>query len=237
MRAGYAQAPGGVAQFGLQRKFFTPMTSLPHPPEEEKPKLKKLRIRPDAAALYPIVKTRVSPTEQKQFQDLAEAAGKKPGTLLRELIQAHIAGGVVPVRETGPAKKIAPAAHAELERFELRLAAFMKSEVKRRAQAEEMSSSEWVSALIQTVLMDEPVLTDREIEIVSHANRQLAALGRNLNQISRSMNRAELIGVGFNKEEILTLEGIQLLKSQIRKLRESMLSLVRARNRAWGIEP
>ena len=237
MRAGYAQAPGGVAQFGLQRKFFTPMISLPHPPEEEKPKLKKSRIRPDAAALYPIVKTRVSPAEQKQFQDLAEAAGKKPGTLLRELIQAHIAGGVVPVRETGPAKKIAPAAHAELERFELRLAAFMKSEVKRRAQTEEMSSSEWVAALIQTVLMDEPVLTDREIEIVSHANRQLAALGRNLNQIARSMNRAELIGVGFNKEEILTLEGIQLLKSQIRRLRESMLSLVRARNRAWGIEP
>lgn len=239
MRAGYAHTPGGVAQFGFQCKFSPLMTSLPLPPEEEKPKLKKPRIRPDAAALYPIVKTRVSPAEQKQFQDLAEAAGKKPGTLLRELVQAHIAGGVMPMRDrdTSPAKKIAPAANAELERFELRLATFMKTEVKRRALAEEMSSSEWVAALIQTVLMEEPVLTDREIEIVSHANRQLAALGRNLNQIARSMNRAELIGVGFNKEEILTLEGIQLLKSQIRRLRESMLSLVRARNRAWGIEP
>ena len=86
MKAGYAQAPGGVAQFGLQRKFFTPMTSLPHPPEEEEPRLKKPRIRPDAAALYPIVKTRVSPAKQKQLQDLTESAGKKPGILLRELI-------------------------------------------------------------------------------------------------------------------------------------------------------
>ena len=213
------------------------MTSLLLPPEEEKPRQKKPRIRPDAAALYPIVKTRVSPAEQKQFQDLAETAGKKPGTLLRELVQAHIAGGVVPVRETGPAKKIAPAAHVELDRFELRLAAFMKTEVKRRAQAEEMSSSEWVSALIQTVLMDEPVLTDREIEIISHANRQLAALGRNLNQIARSMNRAELTHLPLSREDILTLHGISELKSQIRKLRESVLSLVRARNRAWGVEP
>ena len=237
MRAGYAQAPGGVAQFGFQRKFSPLMTSLPHPPEEEKPRLKKPRIRPDAAALYPIVKTRVSPTEQKQFQDLAEAAGKKPGTLLRELVQAHIAGGVVPMRDTGPAKKIAPAANAELERFELRLAAFMKTEVKRRARTEEMSSSEWVAALIQTVLMDEPVLTDREIEIISHANRQLAALGRNLNQIARSMNRAELTHLPLSREDILTLHGISELKSQIRKLRENVLSLVRARNRAWGVEP
>ena len=237
MRAGYAQAPGGVAQFGFQRKFSPLMTSLPHPPEEEKPRLKKPRIRPDAAALYPIVKTRVSPTEQKQFQDLAEAAGKKPGTLLRELIQAHIAGGVVPVRETNPEKKIAPAANAELERFELRLAAFMKAEVKRRAQAEEMSSSEWVAALIQTVLMDDPVLTDREIESVSHAHRGLAALGRNLNQIARSMSRSELTYLPLSKNDILTLHGISELKSQIGNLRKSVISLVRARNRAWAVEP
>ena len=239
MRAGYAQAPGGVAQFGFQRKFLPPMTSLPLPPEEEKPRPKKPRIRPDAAALYPIVKTRVSPAEQKQFQDLAEAAGKKPGTLLRELVQAHIAGGVMPVRdrETGTAKKIAPAANAELERFELRLAAFMKTEVKRRAHTEEMSSSEWVAALIQTVLMNDPVLTDREIEIVSYANRALAALGRNLNQIARSMNRAELTYLPLSEKEKLTLKGIAELKGQIGKLRENVLSLVHARNRAWGVEP
>ena len=237
MRAGYAQAPGGVAQFCLQRKFLPPMTSLSLPSAKEKQKPKKPRIRPDASALYPIVKTRVSPAEQKQFQDLAEAAGKKPGTLLRELVQAHIAGGIAPVRDTGLAKKIAPAANAELERFELRLAAFMKSEVKRRAQAEEMSSSEWVAALIQTVLMNDPVLTDREIEIVSHVNRALAALGRNLNQIARNMNRAELTGLPLSKNDILTLHAIFELKSQIGKLRESVLSLVRARNRAWTVEP
>ena len=62
---------------------------------------------------------------------------------------------------------------AELERFELRLAAFLKTEVKQRAAKEGMSSSEWVAALIQTVVAVDPVLTEREAEAVSFANREL----------------------------------------------------------------
>lgn len=118
----------------------------------------------------------------------------------------------------------------------MRLASFMKAEVKKRAAIEGMSSSEWVASLIQTVLMHEPVLTEKEIEIVSFANRELAAVGRNLNQIARSMNRAELIGVNFTKDEILTLEGIAVLKQKISKLRDKILNLVVARNRAWGTQ-
>ena len=112
----------------------------------------------------------------------------------------------------------------------------MKAEVKKRAAIEGMSSSEWVASLIQTVLMHEPVLTEKEIEVVSFANRELAAVGRNLNQIARSMNRAELIGVNFTKDEILTLEGIAVLKQKISKLRDKILNLVVARNRAWGTQ-
>ena len=118
----------------------------------------------------------------------------------------------------------------------MRLASFMKAEVKKRAAIEGMSSSEWVASLIQTVLMHEPVLTEKEIEVVSFANRELAAVGRNLNQIARSMNRAELIGVNFKKDEILTLEGIAVLKQKISKLRDKILNLVVARNRAWGAQ-
>ena len=118
----------------------------------------------------------------------------------------------------------------------MRLASFMKAEVKKRAAIEGMSSSEWVASLIQTVLMHEPVLTEKEIEVVSFANRELAAVGRNLNQIARSMNRAELIGANFAKDEILTLEGIAVLKQKISKLRDKILNLVVARNRAWGTQ-
>lgn len=183
------------------------------------------------------VSARLFPAEHERFKAIAKIVKKKPGALLRQVVQSYIAqAGFQHGQELETEQKIEPAAQAELERFELRLPAFLKNEVKRRAMMENMSSSEWVAAFIQSQMMKDPVFTEPEIEAVSFANRQLAAIGRNLNQIARSMNRAELIGIGFNKEEILTLEGIQLLKSQITRLRTKILSLIVARNRAWGVE-
>ena len=71
---------------------------------------------------------------------------------------------------------------------------------------------------------------------MSWANRELAAVGRNLNQIARSMNRAELIGESFSKDEVLTLEGINQVNASVSKLRDMMLRLVAARHRAWGVD-
>lgn len=190
----------------------------------------------EPVASSPIVAARVLPIERDQFYAAANAAQKKPGRLLRELIQSHLAGESKHPARSSRTAKVDHSGCAELERFELRLASFMKAEVKKRAAIEGMSSSEWVASLIQTVLMHEPVLTEKEIEVVSFANRELAAVGRNLNQIARSMNRAELIGVNFTKDEILTLEGIAVLKQKISKLRDKILNLVVARNRAWGAQ-
>ena len=99
-----------------------------------------------------------------------------------------------------------------------------------------MKSAQWVSSLVQSSLMTTPVLTDQEVEVVSWANRELAAVGRNLNQIARSMNRAELIGESFSKDEVLTLEGINQVNASVSKLRDMMLRLVAARHRAWGVD-
>ena len=99
-----------------------------------------------------------------------------------------------------------------------------------------MKSAQWVFSLVQSSLMTTPVLTDQEVEVVSWANRELAAVGRNLNQIARSMNRAELIGESFSKDEVLTLEGINQVNASVSKLRDMMLRLVAARHRAWGVD-
>lgn len=159
---------------------------------------------------------------------------------MRSVIRAFLRGEKPEGEGTGAPLKSRPKpvhpGDADLERFELRIASFLKSEVKQRAAREGMSSSEWVAALIQSVVTAEPVLTEREAEAVRFANRELAAVGRNLNQIARSMNRAELIGANFSKDEILTLHGISLLNKKVEKLRMTILSLITARNRAWGVE-
>lgn len=193
---------------------------------------------PVHAARYPSLITRVSRDEHTEFCANAASSGLKPGKLLHTLIRSFLSGEKSGVpRSGGVLKAMSKPVHpgdAELVRFELRIASFLKSEVKRRAAQEGMSSSEWVAALIQTVVTSEPVLTEREAEAVSFSNRELAAVGRNLNQIARAMNRAELIGVNFSKDEVLTLQGIALLSKKIEKLRSSIFSLITARNRAWG---
>ncbi len=44
-----------------------------------------------------------------------------------------------------------------------------------------------------------------------------------------------LIGESFTKDEVLTLEGINQVNANVRKLRDMMLRLVAARHRAWGV--
>ena len=218
-----------------------PLPELPMPPPplatpDEEPR-KKGRAAP--AGRYHSLISRVSEAEHAAFCASAASSGVKPGRHLHKLIQSYLSGEKPLVPRAAPVAKAKAApvlpGDAELERFELRLAAFLKTEVKQRAAKEGMSSSEWVAALIQTVVAVDPVLTEREAEAVSFANRELAAVGRNLNQIARSMNRAELIGVNFSKDEILTLQGISILNKKIEKLRSTILSLITARNRAWGV--
>ena len=204
-------------------------------------------------ALYPVLKSRVSPLEAEQFRAIAEKHGEKPGTHLRKLIQAYLmcespaalpdaeqkkpywATPVKLAQSTRAAAAVVPA-QVGSKRLEFRIPEFLKAEVMKRAEIEGMNSAQWLSSLVQSSLMTMPVLTDKEVEVVGWANRELAAVGRNLNQIARSMNRAELVGENFKKDEVLTLEGIREVDSKIKKLRSMLLRLVAARHRAWGVE-
>ena len=213
----------------------------PFPMSESTPSipLRQSKRQPEAsdpAISAPIVAARVLAAEREQFYARAAASNKKPGTLLRELIQAHISEAGQEIDRASQAPRIRHSGDPELERLEFRLPKFLKEEVKKRAELEGMKSAQWVSSLVQSSLMTTPVLTDQEVEVVSWANRELAAVGRNLNQIARSMNRAELIGESFSKDEVLTLEGINQVNASVSKLRDMMLRLVAARHRAWGVD-
>jgi len=195
--------------------------------------------------LYPVLKCRVAPGAAQAFRAIAYRNGDKPGTHLRQLVETYLLcdAPVLPVLKGQPTQLPVGGAvgafveqgDAELERLEFRLPKFLKDAVKRRSEAEGMKSAQWVSALVQSSLMATPVLTDKEIEVVSWANRELAAVGRNFNQIARSMNAAELIGRNLTPDEQLTLEGLKQVDAKVRKLRDMLLRLVAARHRAWGV--
>lgn len=183
----------------------------------------------------PIVAARLKPPERDSFHALARASKKKPGAYLSELIRSHIAGAISHPAPPDRLDKIKNPGNADLVRVEFRVPVFLKEEIAKRAELESMKSAQWLAALVQSNLMTTPVLTDKEIEVVSWANRELAAVGRNLNQIARSMNAAELIGKNLSPDEQLTLEGVHQVDGKIRKLRDMLLRLVAARHRAWSV--
>lgn len=173
--------------------------------------------------------------ELSAFNDFAMSFNKEPGTLLRQILEAYMYGdgaGAARARDA----QFEDESELEVERLIFCLPSFLWDEVKKRAEMEGLKAAKWVSMLVQSVLMTAPVLTDKELEVVSWSNRELAAIGRNLNQIARSMNRAELVGENFKKDEVLTLEGIREVDAKIKKLRAMLLRLVAARHRAWGVK-
>jgi hypothetical protein len=101
-------------------------------------------------------------------------------------------------------------------------------EVKDRAKMKGMASSRWISSLVQSNLMRQPVLVEEQVLMLEASNRELAALGRNLNQIAKALN------VAFHETDKLKLEHLSSLKEAINTNRETIKELVRASRGVWG---
>jgi hypothetical protein len=71
----------------------------------------------------------------------------------------------------------------------LRLSESERFAISERAKIDGFENSQqWIVALVRARLTDEPQFGTREIETLSESNRQLLAIGRNLNQIAHSLN-------------------------------------------------
>ncbi len=77
-------------------------------------------------------------------------------------------------------------------------------------------------------------MTDKETELLHYASRQLAAVGRNLNQVAKNMNRAALMELPVPEKEDLRIAMIEELRRSVAGQRKAISKLVRARYRAWG---
>lgn len=129
------------------------------------------------------LKTLVDESTQEKFIEAAKQQGLKPAELLRLLI----------IKSTGEKQENndpieLDTSNAELAKMTIRLPQFLEEAAKQRGKTKGMAASRWIAALVQSNLMTSPVLTEKEIIAVQESNRQLAAIGRNLNQIARALN-------------------------------------------------
>jgi predicted HicB family RNase H-like nuclease len=170
----------------------------------------------------PVLKTLVETPLKSRFQSMARARGLSESEFLR-LIVLTLADQCEDVDQP----VLPDAKQADTDRMTVRMPRFLHEAVKVRAKSKGMAPSRWVAALVQSHLTRQPVMTDDELAVLLSSNRELAAIGRNINQIARALNEA------FHETERVRIEKLAELTVLIDANRAAIRGLVRASQNAW----
>jgi len=173
----------------------------------------------------PVLKTLVEPTTKARFRSMAKARGLSESELLRAVILT-----VTGEDDPGEPPRAPDSQNADNARLTVRMPRFLMEAAAVRAKANGMATSRWVAALAQSNLTRQPVMTDAELAGLLAANRELSAIGRNINQIARALNEA------FHETERVKLEQLAQLREMITRQRAAIRALVRSSQNAWGVD-
>ncbi|MDB5728373.1 MAG: hypothetical protein JWQ00_1578 [Noviherbaspirillum sp.] len=168
---------------------------------------------------------RIDTDSRARFRKMAGAHGLSESELLRSLVLRQIDTGGFVASPVAPDPK-----ESDLAPMTVRMPRFLMKAAKDRAKAKGMAPSRWVAALVQSNLTREPVMSEAELVALEESNRELAAIGRNINQIARALNEA------FHQTERVRLDKLAELDKAIKENRSMIRMLVRASQNAWDVE-
>ena len=156
----------------------------------------------------------------------------RPADLMRQAIEHELAAldasaRPAPRRTAALAK---PGAVVRIRRLTVRLPDFVFDAVRDRGRARGMAASRWISALVQSNVAAEPVLSEKETLVLEECSGELASIGRNINQIARVLNRESY------EVERLRIDLLEYLDQVLKKTRSDIKSLVRASRNIWAAE-
>ena len=153
----------------------------------------------------------------------------KPSEALRRLLRRTL--HQVPSPRRPPVRVVPRRAERPTRQVGFRLTPSEYAALATRARAEGYRPTHWLVALIRVQLTREPSLSDPERQAVAHSTKQLLALGRNLNQIARALNRAPA------QQAAVRLALLQELSTRIQAHVEQITALTRASLERWALRP
>lgn len=115
------------------------------------------------------------------------------------------------------------------ENMTFRVSPSVKGQMVMRARQEGFPNhTTWLTALILSVLNEHPVLTNVDANALRESNQQLAAIGRNLNQIARALN------ADFRVSDKITTDMIEVLEKHIALHQQTTVALINKSLNRWG---
>ncbi|MDL2284754.1 hypothetical protein LJC19_06405 [Oxalobacter sp. OttesenSCG-928-P03] len=175
------------------------------------------------------MRVRVDVATRNRFKLVAQQSGRTESELLRELMVLAIENGMEN-RRTGNREVRTTGNEIFMRRATVWMPDAVLEAARKRSRARGMSLNRWIATLIQASLFKTAVMTNEEILCLGECNYELAALGRNLNQIARVLNADPTETGKLNRSLI---EALQLSVSETR---EAVRNLVRASHRSWEVE-
>lgn len=184
----------------------------------------------------PVLKTLIDPESKTRFRRMAQTRGLSESEFLRAIALAVIEDedGEGTEDIAADPRPVAPDAEkADVTRMTVRMPRFLLEAVRARARGKGMAPSRWVAALVQSHLTQEPVMTHDELLVLLASNRELAAIGRNINQIAHALNSARLSNTLSCESDRVRLEELFRLREAIIQDRVAIRALVRASQNSW----
>ena len=178
----------------------------------------------------PMLRARVDEDLKSLFLKKAEALNLSESELLRKVLLEFFAHAKNTDEVEDVLRAVEPdAENAENEKMTIRLPRFLVDAAKEKAKAKGMATSRWIAALVQSSLMQKPVMADQELNELRANIRELNAIGRNINQMARALNESK------NNTDKVKLDNLDLLRNYLDRNIAFVRGLVRASQQAWGL--
>jgi len=174
---------------------------------------------------FALIACRVPSETKARVHQLAEREGITESTLLRQLLDVVLrTSGLDALPAMPPPERVIRDArlNVRLEPEDLRL-------LKERADARGLAAATYLSYLTRSHLRGTAPLPKAEYTLLKQSVEELAAVGRNLNQMARAMNQGGFSEVP-GRAEVATM--LRLAEA----LRQHFRGLLEANNRSWRAE-
>ena len=166
------------------------------------------------------IEIRLSDEEKSNLRLFCQSKGMTASTMLRTLINQSSPD----VTGTSDFHEV------KTNKITVRLTSYNLQLLAKKAKAEGyVSQTNWTTACVMSQLYREPVLSADEISALRESNRQLAAIGRNLNQIARVLN------IEFRESDKITKEMVTAISKHIETHISQVYQLLTKNRTRWNI--
>lgn len=181
-----------------------------------------------------ILKTDIKDEDLQQKFEAAFSSSSHSSTaaFLRHIIKAYLiktAG-----KKKGERVEPQPESEADLENVEFTVSTpkFIRQALNKRASLYSLTPTAWIRSLIAANITHRPIMIKDQVDALRAANRELASIGRNLNQIAKAMNQA----VDLKVRDRVNYQHIQELQAGIDLQRKELNQVIAQSNNVWRVK-